>query len=214
MLRDASPAFAQAVEDLAAEVALGAEEILFHQGDAANDLFRVEEGLIEISVLSPDGRRCALNVLGPGDLLGEIALFSEGDRTATAKALRPCRLSRFARSALYSKLETNPDLALEMIRLAGQRLKWMSQQFEDQAFLSAEARLARKLLFLLDRIPTESDTVEVSQSGLADHVGVTRELVSKSLSGWKRKGWVEIGRGRLKVLDRNALAEFSAADLD
>lgn len=209
-----SPAFADMLEGMAVQVTLSASDMLFHQGDPANDLFRIDEGLVEISVVSPDGRRCALNVLGEGDLLGEIALFSEGTRTASATALRDCRVSRFARRDLFSKLATDPELALEMIQLAGQRLRWMSQQFEDQAFLSAEARLARKLLFLLDRIPSANDTVEVSQAALADHVGVTRELVSKSLSGWKKRGWVALGRGRLTVLDRNALAEFSSADLD
>ena len=80
---------------------------------------------------------------------------------------------------------------------------------EEQVFLTPTARLAAKVLYLAD----EDLQIQMSQAKLADYVGVTREAVSKTLSDWKREGLVAVSRGKIKVLQPDALLDIKTADL-
>ncbi|MCC1491921.1 Crp/Fnr family transcriptional regulator [Cognatishimia sp. F0-27] len=183
-------------------------EALFDQGDFDDRLYIVDSGLLEVSVLSSSGRKLALNRLKPGHVFGEIALLDPGPRTARVEAVKPSELRAIKQSALLTAIAHDPALAKELLGLAGQRLRWMSQQVEDQVFLAPAARLASKLVFLMG----DGRDVSMSQAQLADFVGVTREVVSKTLSEWRREGIVELARGRITVRDLEALLEIKDAD--
>ncbi|MDV7142562.1 Crp/Fnr family transcriptional regulator [Tropicimonas sp. TH_r6] len=185
------------------ELRLSAGETLFEQDDFDDRLFVLDTGELEVSVLAASGRKLSLNRLQPGSVFGEIAFFDPGRRTARIKALVSSRL-RFARqAALLEGMTRNPKLASALLQLAGRRMRWMSRQLEDQVFLPPESRLAAKTLHL-----SRSDSeIAMSQAQLADYVGVTRELVSRILSDWRRAGLVELSRGRIRVLDRSGLME-------
>lgn len=195
---------------LARDRVLSDGEVLFEQGDPGDALFALVEGMIEISVLSPDGRKLVLDIMRPGALLGEIALFDPGTRTATATAVGPARLRRLDNASLMAAIRQQPDLAVDLIHLAGRRMRMMNAQIEDQVFLPLSSRLARKLLYLTATDPDM--TLKLSQSQLAEFVGATREAVSKALGEWKRAGVVDAGRGGLRVLDRPALAALAETD--
>ena len=93
---------------------------------------------------------------------------------------------------------------MELLRLAGKRMRWLSQQMEDQVFLSPAARLASKLLYLAG----DSGKIIMSQTKMADYVGVTREVVSKTLSEWRRDGIVILSRGNIEIQDHEALHDI------
>lgn len=186
----------------AALVALGSQQhlmrgcALFRQGDPADALYVVESGLLEVSILSPSGRKLTLNMLRKGTVFGEIAIFDGGLRSATVTAATPCVLLRIDRQALLEELRDNARFALDIIRLCVARVRWVSGQLEDHVFQPLTVRLARRLLYLL-RTQGEDDggatVVALSQSALAEHVGVTREAVAKALSEWKAAGLVGAG---------------------
>lgn len=210
-LADASDALRDLLDDLATEVKLAKGDILFDEGDEGDALFAIMSGTLEFSTLSADGRRLALDVMRPGALFGEIALFDPGPRTATVSALTPTTLRRVRNRDLRAAIAQHPELGLDMISLAGRRMRWMNRQLSEQVFLPMPVRLARKVLYLtLDDGRTLPD-LSLSQAELAEFVGATREAVSKTMAQWKREGVIESSRGGLKVLDRAALqvvAEF------
>lgn len=202
-LADTSPELRQILESLAQDRIMSDDEILFEQGDPGDALFAVIEGIVEISVLSPDGRKLVLDIMRPGALLGEIALFDPGVRTATATAVGRTRLRRLKNADLMGAIRKSPDLAVDLIHLAGRRMRSMSAQIEDQVFLPLSTRLARKLLYLTEASPEAE--LSLSQAQLAEFVGATREAVSKTLGEWKRNHVIEANRGALRILDRGAL---------
>ena len=69
------------------EVTLARGDALFHEGDPGDRLYVVTEGKVKLHRTSPDGRENMLAVLGPGELIGELALFDPGPRTATASPI-------------------------------------------------------------------------------------------------------------------------------
>lgn len=208
-LSKASVSLKAAIASLATEVSLSAGEVLFEQGDDGDALFAILSGSLEISVLSEDGRKLSLDVLKKGDMIGEIAFFDPGVRTATATALEATTLSRIRNRDMAEAILKTPELGIDMINLAGQRMRWMNSQLSDQVFLPLSARLARKLIHLTSDGNT---TLYMSKSDLAEFMGTTREAVSKTLTDWKRDGVVEAPRGVIKITDRAALEALSQPD--
>ncbi len=193
----------------ASPVELAAGETLFREGEQGDALFVLRSGTVELSVLSPDGRRLGLDILSRGAVFGEIALFDPGPRTATATALAHCSLLRMRHKDLMRAIEDNPRLCLELLTVMGQRMRYMNQQLHDYVFMPVPQRLARKLLQVT---PAEADgpaLLRLSQSELAEMVGASREAVSKLLSGWKKLGVLDTGRGHITLRDREALQEIA-----
>lgn len=211
-LAHASAELTETLERLAQAVTLDAGETLFEQGDPGAALYAVTHGSLEISVLSEDGRKFALDVMRDGAVLGEIALFDPGPRTATVTATEPTELLRIRNADLLREIRTAPELGIDMIALAGQRMRWMNRQITEQVFLPMQTRLARKVLYLTEKSDPVTDLLSLSQSELADFVGATREAVSKALSEWKKMGAVASSRRGIQILDRAALQAL--ADLD
>lgn len=205
----ASPGLTRLMGSVASKVSLEPNAVLFEQGDAGDALYAIVSGALEVSVLSRDGRKLALDIFRQGALFGEIALFDPGPRTATVTAIEPCVLHKIKNADLLREIRSDPDLAEDLIRLAGQRMRWMGDQLSEQVFLPMPMRLARRILHLTD---TEHDTLTLSQAVLADHVGATREAVSKTMAAWRKAGVISSLRGGMKVLDRAALRAL--ADLN
>ncbi len=212
LLHGASTALVFVFEDVSQTQNLKKGSSLFEQGDFGDSLFILKEGALEVSVLSSQGRKLSLNILRTGEVFGEIALFDPGPRTASICAITPSKLVCVPRKRLFEALASKPELALEMLNLAGKRLRWISNRLEEHVFLPVEARLALKILHFIDHGADPANTIRMSQTALADHVGATREAVSKILSSWKRSGFVDIKRSAVEVLDHEQLEEIARPD--
>lgn len=204
-LSRASPDLTLLLDSVSTELSLDEGEVLFEQGDEGDALYAIISGSLEFSILSREGRKLSLDVMRPGALFGEIALFDPGLRTATVTALERSRVRGVKNADVLAAIRETPSLGIDMIQLAGQRMRWMSSQLNEQVFLPMSARLARKILYLTVDGSEQLASLTLSQAELAEFVGATREAVSKTLSTWKRAGVIEASRGGVKVLDRDAL---------
>ena len=204
-LAGASQDLVQLLNSVAAEVELEEGEVLFEQGETGDALYAIMSGSLEFSILSREGRKLSLDVMRPGALFGEIALFDPGTRTATVTALESSVVRGVKNADVLKAIRKAPELGIDMIQLAGERMRWMSSQLNEQVFLPMPARLARKILYLTIDGSEQLATLTLSQAELAEFVGATREAVSKTLSLWKRAGVIDATRGGVKVLDREAL---------
>lgn len=199
-----------AFDALATVQTLDPGDVLCEQGDDGNTLYLIEDGTLEVSVLSSEGRKLFLDVMNPGNYVGEIALLDPGVRTATISARTTARILCINRDDLEAASEASPFLGLELARMAARRLRWISQQLHEQVFLPLPARLARKLLYLASE---EKNTLRMSQNELADFVGATREAVSKTLKHWEQDDVIKLGRQKVIVHDFEALRILSGVDL-
>lgn len=190
-------------------------EVVCSQGDPGDALYAVVSGSIRISTGTPDGREIFLNIMESGDTFGEIALLDGGTRTASAVAIAPSELVMLRREHLFALLEKEPRVALELLRLCGERLRWTSGLLEDAALLDAPARLAKRLLSL-GQLHGEKNgdgfTLRISQEDLAGFLGVTRQAVNQQLQAWKAKGWLDLARGSVTVVDAGAIRRAARAE--
>lgn len=212
-LSEASDRLRTMLSAQATEISLERGEVLFEQGDEGDALYAILRGTLEVSFLAMSGRKLSLTLMRPGEVFGEIALFDSGPRTATIAAAEKSRVLRVRRRDVMDQIRQHPDLAVDMIRLAGLRMRWMGSQLNEQVFLPMPIRLARKLLHLSELKDDPTTRITLSQSELAEFVGATREAVSKTISTWKRDNVVEASRGGLMIQDFEALKELAESDL-
>jgi serine phosphatase RsbU (regulator of sigma subunit) len=125
-------------------VNLAAGEVLFHQGDPADALFFIEEGELAVMLEVPGAGRVPVRRFGPGQCLGEMALYRSDRRTATVESLTPARLRRLTATQLSAMEAENPALALAMHRhvasLMAERVVYSNVELKDPL-----ARLAHAL---------------------------------------------------------------------
>jgi CRP/FNR family transcriptional regulator, cyclic AMP receptor protein len=208
LFRGLSAPALERIAELAVRRAYRSGEVVFSQGDPGDALYAVVSGKIRISAGAADGREIFLNIMEPGDTFGEIALLDGGTRTASATATIESELVSIRREHFLALLERESRVALELLRLCGERLRWTSGLVEDAALLDAPARLAKRLLSLAQMHGQQKGnrvTLRISQEELANFLGVSRQVVNQYLQGWKGRGWVDIGRGSVTVLDQAAL---------
>ena len=205
-----NPLFAKLGEEAIARIAalcvrrqLSAGEVLFVKGDEGDALYGIRRGQIRIATGTEAGKRLTLNVLGPGDLLGEIALLDGRSRTADAIAAEPSELFMVRRQDFLRLLEREPRIAVHLIELLCERVRWISERMEETALLPLEVRLARRIRTLADDFGTD---LHISQEELGILLGVTRESINRQLQQWRREGLVELGRSRIRLLDPERLA--------
>lgn len=204
-LLSANPFFAGFAQDTLDRIAaicrqqrLAARQVLFLKGDTSDGLYAIRRGLIRIGTVDDLGQQMTMNMLGGGDVFGEIALLDGRFRTADAVAIEDTEMFFLPRRDFLHLLAGEPAIALQVIELLCGRLRDLIERMEETTFLPAETRLARRILMLAADYGME---VHVSQEELASLAGVTRETVNRQLQQWKRAGLLLLGRGRLTIHD-------------
>ena len=187
---------------------------IFAQGDEGDALYGVAAGRVRLSASATGGREVFLNIMEPGDTFGEIAVMDGLPRTANAVALDDSTLIVIQRADFLPLLEREPRLAIHLLKLLCERLRWTSELVEESAFLAGPARLAKRLLILASLHGRAARVgqleLRISQGELARFLGLTRQAVNHNLSEWRRLGWIDLGRTKIVIRNTEALRALIA----
>jgi len=186
---------------------------IFSKGDPGNSLFAVISGTVKISISSPDGRSAILNLIGAGEIFGEIALLDGGARSADAIANSNCELFVIDRREFIPFVKSQPTLAMKFIELLCTRLRWTSDQVEQVILQNLPGRLASALLRLTEKhkLAPQGRTIAITQQEISEMVGMTRESINKQLRAWAARNWVRLEHGAIVVLDAEPLQALAGA---
>ena len=198
------PELAEAVRREAVPFTVPAGTVLFDLGSACNGFVLVLEGQVEVSRPNADGREILLYRLAPGDtcVLTLNTLLTDGVYEARAVARTTTVGAQLPKPLFARLLAEAPAFRTAMLVLLARRLNRVVAMLEATAFAPVEQRLASALL-------EAGPVVTATHQHLAETVGSVREVVSRHMSAWARAGWVETGRGVVRVLDREALARLA-----
>ena len=180
-------------------------QVLFSEGEPGDHLFVVASGRVKVTLGSERGERLTLAVLGPGDSLGEMSVLDGSPRSASVEALDDASLVCVPSMVWLNLLQTSPAVCLALAEDLAARVRSLSTNAANLVFLDLPRRLAN----LLVASSSGSGEVHLSQSEVADQLGVTRPSLNRALSGLVRRQWVEVMRGRVIVLDPAALTAFA-----
>ncbi|MDE1933638.1 Crp/Fnr family transcriptional regulator [Bradyrhizobium sp.] len=184
---------------------------IFSKGDPGNSLIAVVSGTVKISISSPDGRNAILNLIGPGEIFGEVAVLDGQARTADAIANSNCEIVVIDRREFLPFVKSQPALAMKFIELLCTRLRWTSGQVEEVILQDLPGRLASALLRLTERRKASQDsrTIAVTQQEISEMVGMSRESINKQLRAWASRNWVRLEHGAIVVLNAASLQEIA-----
>jgi CRP-like cAMP-binding protein len=190
-----------------------ANHVIFRQGQAADALFFIRRGKVQLAVTSHEGKEAIVATLGAGEFFGEGCLAGQSSRMATASAVGACGLARVEKPMMVRMLHDEPGLAEIFINHLLTRITRYEADLVDQMFNSSEKRLAR-ILLLLSHFGKESrsETVVagISQEHLAQMVGTTRSRINYFMNRFRKLGFIDynlktgltVHRGLLGVVRR------------
>jgi CRP/FNR family transcriptional regulator, cyclic AMP receptor protein len=187
-------------------------EVVFHRGDLAESLLLVVSGRFAVRITTPLGDSALLDVLGPGDVFGELALLlPDARRSATVEALEASETFSVFRDDLVRLQAEHPGVKDVLLRLLAAQLARASDRLVEAHYVDAETRVRRRLCELADRYATGTGqaVIPITQEDLAGMAGTSRATVNRVLRDEQKRGVLELARGRTVVRDLNQLHKRS-----
>ena len=171
---------------------------IFAQGDSTDGLFFVQEGKVQLSVVSEAGKEATLGILSEGDFFGEGGLAGQLIRMSSAIAMTDCVLLHVERKAMMLAMSREPKLSAMFVKYLLKRNIRYQDDLVDQLFNSSEKRLARVLLLMAQfgkEGVSEMTVPRLSQETLAEMVGTTRSRVSFFMNRFRKLGFINYDVG-------------------
>ena len=177
-------------------------EFIFMEGDPSLWLYIVKSGRVKILKHSRAGKDVVLELLGPGEIFGGVAVLEKRPYPATAQAMETADVLKIPRDPLLALSERHPSIVKEMALMIGRRLRAAHESVKSLAVEPVEVRLAATLMRLADREGKPSrGNVELpyhlTRQSLADMAGTTVETTIRIVSRWLKEGLVMDDSGRL-----------------
>jgi CRP-like cAMP-binding protein len=182
-------------------------EVVFHAGDPADTLHLVRSGRFAVRIATEFGDVAMLNVVGPGDAFGELALLSSDEpRSATVAALEAAETLSIHKLDFDRLRARRPQTDALLVGVLAARVRRLSEQLVEALHLPAETRVRRRLLDVSAVYEDDADaTIPLTQEELASLAGTSRATVNKVLREEQERGTLALARDRTTLLDRDAL---------
>jgi CRP/FNR family cyclic AMP-dependent transcriptional regulator len=195
---------------------LKADQTLFTAGDPGDGCYRVEQGLLKVSMIAPSGAERILAIVGPGGIVGELSTIDGLPRSASVSAVRDSELTFVSHAAFQAFAEANPQVYKHLVTLLASRLRDTDAVVAAGSFLPLKGRVARALLDLAEAFGQDVGQgrilirQKVSQSDVAAMAGIARENVSRILNDWIRDKLVSRLSGYYCLENKKKLQRESA----
>jgi CRP/FNR family cyclic AMP-dependent transcriptional regulator len=179
-------------------------EVVFHRDDPADSLHLIARGRFAARVSTPQGDSVLLDVLGPGQAFGELALLLPGaQRTATVSALEDGETHSVVRDDFAVLQRSHPGVKDVLLRLLAEQLRRASDRIVEAHYVDADTRVRRRLCGLAEAYG--EGVVPLTQEDLAAMAGTSRATVNRVLREEERRGTVSLQRGRVTLVDVDEL---------
>jgi CRP/FNR family cyclic AMP-dependent transcriptional regulator len=174
-------------------------QLVYMPGETNEALFLLKAGRVRIYRLSADGKKLVLTELAPETFFGDMPLAGQQMYGAFAEAVEDCTLCVLGQADLERLIQTRPKVAIRLLEVIGRRLVEAEAIIEEFAFKGVQARLASLLLRL--RAEEGDELLGRTHQDLAEMIGTYRETVTQTLDELSRRGYVELGRKRIRITD-------------
>jgi CRP/FNR family transcriptional regulator, nitrogen oxide reductase regulator len=183
---------------------------LFSEGDGSDLLYTVLAGRVKVFKTTPRGTDVILELFGPGDPVGAVAVYESRPYPASAVALEPVSCVVIPRQAFFTLLEGYPTMVRGLLVGLTHRLVELTNRLTELSGGRIEGRLARFLLKLGTDIGQRRDDgvfipLVLSRQELADMIGTTIETSIRTMSRWGKDGVVRTEKDGFVIVDRAAL---------
>jgi len=211
------PAALDEISSESQQVTLPAHSMVFREGDPAGKIFTLIDGFAKLTRLLPDGKQQVVGFRFAGDVIGYTTLPRY---PFDAELLTDSRICRLERGQLDTLLRRFPKLERRMLDLCVQELTATQEQLVTVGRRTAEARVAAFLISLVEASRRRNERQAVlempmTRADIADFLGLTLETVSRSLTAFRKRGWIrEPVHHRVELLNPAALSGLAEGTSD
>lgn len=181
-------------------------QILGLEGEDCMSVYFVMEGRIRAIKMSLGGREQVLGEFEPGEAFYMVPALDGGPLPVTTRTATRATLLRFSRQDFFELVERHPPMAMRVLTTLARRMRRLTSLVEDLSLRSVSERLAKMLLQRAESAHAQ----RITQREMAAQLGTVREVVARNLSQFQDRGWIELHRGSIEVIDAQALRREAA----
>lgn len=180
---------------------------IFGPGQAPESFLLLVEGTIRVQQMSESGREIVLYRVSAGDscALTTACLMGYEDYQAEGIAETPLRAVAIPRSLFDNLISSSGDFRRFVFTAFSRRVTDLFRIIEEIAFARIDVRLAQRLL----RMANERDRLSATHQDFANELGSAREVISRQIQEFQRRGWIKAARGEIELTDKGALARLA-----
>jgi CRP-like cAMP-binding protein len=182
-------------------------EMIYIAGDKGEKLYVIHEGKVKITRVSDSGKEQVIRILGPGEFLGELSLFSPEPMTDNAEVLEKTTVCIISSEKIKELMVKYPTIAFKVMEELSKRLEKAENLIENISLHGVEKRLADTLLDMAD--DNDEIVLKISKKDLASHIGMSQETLSRKLTAFQEMGLIKlIGQRRIILLNKEGLQDI------
>jgi len=181
--------------------------VILFEDDQGDALFLLADGQVKVVLIGEDGREVILSVLREGSFFGEMALLDDQPRSAHVIAMEDSSLLVLRREDFQARLRQSPEVAIALLRELAGRLRRADEKIGGLVLLDVNGRVADLLLRMADEEGGIHITRKITHHVIAQMIGSSRETVSRTMRDFVDKGWIQVGRKDIQLINRAALEQ-------
>jgi len=184
-------------------------EWIFLLGDPADSIYFLREGRIKITALSEDGQEVLHEIIGPGEMFGDMSAILDIPRTTSAQALEASLLCKIRRKDFETLLSMYPELSFQLLKSVGLRLKQAEAQLVNVICNDVSRRVRETLIDLMVKesgaMPARPIKIKITQQDLANLIGASRQKTWQTLKELEDSGVLRLMYRSILVIAPNKL---------
>ena len=184
-------------------------EVVFWQGEPCPGLQIIENGMVKLFKVSPQGRELIVNIFKEKATFAEVPVFDGGLTPVNVAALEESDIWQVDAVVIRRLMQKHPELNRQVMLNLAKNLRMMVGIIEEVSFYQVTHRLARLLIQMTPEQLAGTDSARLTQDQLAARLGTVREVVARSLRDLERSGAIRVERRQIQVLDERVLKQWA-----
>jgi CRP-like cAMP-binding protein len=179
-------------------------QFIFQQDDSAKNIYYLRKGRVKSFVISLNGSEKTIAVFSEGSIFGKASFFANVPHFTSAKAVLKSEIIVIDKEMIMDIFVRHPQFAVNMLEDLSNTIRMLSNQIENMSFHNADKRIA---LFLMDN-KTSANIIPCTHDEISAIIGASRITVSKALSRFAKKGWIQTEYRQIKITNPAELVTF------
>lgn len=205
----------QSIDKISSMSSVGKHQPIYFGDEPSRSVYFLKDGHVKISRVSPDGKEVIIDVIGPGEIFGELSLVDEGDgRDEIAEALDDALVCAMNVQDFQKVMKNNPELNLEVTKRIGLRLRKVQKRVSDMIFKDVRQRTAGFLVEYAEEFGKIKNGVVTVNSPLTHQeiallTGSARQTTTSILDELRKSGVIEFSRDSFTITDYEKLRKLA-----
>ncbi len=214
LFKDLSEKELSEVEALSEKISFKKKDTIFSEGEPSDWFYILLKGKIKITKLSYDGKEIILELIQAPDFFGGLAVLKGFPYPASAICLEDCEVLRIPKKAFLRLVDKYPSISKAMLSFLIERVKVTQETLKNVALEKVETRIASALLRLSEKYGKQDREgilidVRLTKQELADMVGTTVETAIRTMSRFKKSGYITERNGKTIITNTMKLKEIA-----